>query len=51
MKKSKIKLNFILIKTTTTNKNTIVASGYNLLKIDKVDNQPISTSILDKLKI
>ncbi len=51
MKKSKIKLNFILDKNRpTTNKNTIVASGYNLLKIDKVDNQPISTSILDKLK-
>jgi rfaE bifunctional protein kinase chain/domain len=52
MKQSKIKLNFILDKNRpTTNKNTIVAGGYNLLKIDKVDNQPISTSILDKLKI
>jgi rfaE bifunctional protein nucleotidyltransferase chain/domain len=39
MKKSKIQLNFIVDKTRpTTNKNTIMATGYNLLKIDKVDN-------------
>ena len=51
MKKSKIKLNLILDKNRpTTNKNTIVAGGYNLLKIDRVDNQPISSSILDKIK-
>ena len=38
MKKSKIQLNFIVDKTRpTTNKNTIMATGYNLLKIDKVD--------------
>ena len=51
MKKSKIKLNFIVDKTRpTTNKNTIMATGYNLLKIDKVDNQPISGSILNRIK-
>ena len=51
MKKSKIKLNFILDKNRpTTNKNTIIASGYNLLKIDKVDNQPISSNILNRMK-
>ena len=51
MKKSKIKLNYILDKNRpTTNKNTIVAGGYNLLKIDKVDNQPISSNILSKIK-
>jgi len=51
MKKSKIKLNFILDRNRpTTNKNTIVANGYNLLKIDKVDNQPISSIILNKIK-
>jgi rfaE bifunctional protein nucleotidyltransferase chain/domain len=51
MKKSKIKLNFIIDKTRpTTNKNTIMATGYNLLKIDKVDNQPISGNILKKIK-
>tara|TARA_B110000003_G_scaffold4842_1_gene5193 strand:+ start:259 stop:1812 length:1554 start_codon:yes stop_codon:yes gene_type:complete len=51
MKNSKIKLNYILDKTRpTTNKNTVMASGYNLLKIDKVDNQPISASILSRIK-
>ena len=51
MKKSKIKLNYIIDKNRpTTNKNTIAASGYNLLKIDKVDNQPISLIILNKIK-
>ena len=51
MKKSKIKLNFIVDKNRpTTNKNTIMATGYNLLKIDKVDNQPISGSILNRIK-
>jgi rfaE bifunctional protein kinase chain/domain/rfaE bifunctional protein nucleotidyltransferase chain/domain len=51
MKKSKIKLNFIVDKTRpTTNKNTIMTTGYNLLKIDKVDNQPISGSILNRIK-
>ena len=51
MKRNKIKLNAIIDKTRpTTNKNTIVAGGYNLLKIDKVDNQPISTINLEKVK-
>ena len=51
MKKSKIQLNFIVDKTRpTTNKNTIMATGYNLLKIDKVDNQPISGNILNRIK-
>ena len=51
MKISKIKLNYIIDKTRpTTNKNTIIATGYNLLKIDKVDNQPISGNILNRIK-
>ena len=51
MKKLKIKLNFIVDKNRpTTNKNTIMATGYNLLKIDKVDNQPISGSIINRIK-
>ncbi len=51
MKKSKIKLNFILDKNRpTTNKNTIISNNYNLLKIDKVDNQPISANILKKIQ-
>ena len=37
LKDSKIKLNAIIDKTRpTTNKNTIVANGYKLLKIDKI---------------
>ena len=52
MKKSKISINAIIDSTRpTTNKNTIVSNGYKLLKIDKVDNQPISEEKLKKNKI
>ena len=51
MKKSKIKTNAIIDSTRpTTNKNVILSSGYKLLKIDKVDNHPISEKILNKIK-
>ena len=51
MKKAKIKLNCIVDKTRpTTNKNTIIANNYNMLKIDKVDNHSISNTILSKIK-
>ena len=51
MKKSKISVNAIIDSTRpTTNKNTIISGGYKLLKIDKVDNQPISEKILKKIK-
>ena len=33
----------------TTNKNAIVAGGYRLLKVDTLDNSPITDSILDQL--
>jgi rfaE bifunctional protein kinase chain/domain/rfaE bifunctional protein nucleotidyltransferase chain/domain len=33
----------------TTNKNAIIAGGYNLLKIDTLDNRAISERILDAL--
>jgi rfaE bifunctional protein kinase chain/domain len=33
----------------TTNKNAIVADGYRLLKIDTLDNRPISGETLDRL--
>jgi len=33
----------------TTNKNAIVAGGYRLLKIDTLDNQPISDDILQSI--
>ena len=50
LKDSKIKLNAIIDKTRpTTNKNTIVANGYKLLKIDKLDNISISLKILKKI--
>ena len=49
--KSKISVNAIIDNTRpTTNKNTIISGGYKLLKIDKVDNQPISEKILKKIK-
>ena len=51
MKKSKIKLNAIIDRTRpTTNKNIIVSNGYKLLKIDKLDNQPISEKITNKIQ-
>ena len=33
----------------TTNKNAITAGGYRLLKVDTLDNRPISNSILERL--
>ena len=33
----------------TTNKNAIMAGGYNLLKIDSLDNRPVSEKILAEL--
>ncbi len=33
----------------TTNKNAIVAGGYRLLKIDKLDNRAISDRVLDRI--
>jgi rfaE bifunctional protein kinase chain/domain len=34
----------------TTNKNAIIAGGYRLLKIDTLDNTPISSKILGQIK-
>ena len=33
----------------TTNKNTFISSGYRLLKVDTLDNRPVSEDIQDKL--
>lgn len=33
----------------TTNKNTIISKGYRLLKLDNLDNTPISQEILSKI--
>ena len=51
MKKLGIKIDAIIDNTRpTTNKNTIVSNNYKLLKVDKVDNHPISEKILNKIK-
>jgi rfaE bifunctional protein kinase chain/domain/rfaE bifunctional protein nucleotidyltransferase chain/domain len=34
----------------TTNKNAIIAGGYRLLKIDTLDNTPISTRIVEQIE-
>ena len=47
-----MRINFYPIIDTsrpTTNKNAIIAAGYRLLKIDKLDNSIISEKILKKL--
>ena len=49
MKKG-INMNFIIDPTRpTTHKNVILSGIYKLLKIDKVDNHPISQSISKKI--
>ena len=42
---------FATIDTTrpTTNKNAFIAGGYRLLKVDTLDNRPISEEIINKL--
>ena len=50
LKKIGININAIVDKTRpTTSKNVIIANGYRVLKIDQLDNQPISKMILDKI--
>jgi len=50
LKENGIELDVIIDPTrTTTNKNVIIAEGYRLLKIDTLDNRPISEAILEKL--
>ena len=45
-----IKANIIIDPTRpTVNKNAIIAGGYRLLKLDTLDNRPISDEILQKL--
>jgi rfaE bifunctional protein kinase chain/domain len=34
----------------TTQKNVFIAGGYRMLKVDKVDNRPISDRVLEQLK-
>ena len=50
LKESGIDIFPIVDKTRpTTQKNVIISESYRLIKIDKLDNQPISEDILDKL--
>ncbi len=50
IEKEGITLNAIIDSTRpTTNKNAIVTGGYRLLKIDTLDNRPISEKVLQSL--
>ena len=50
LKKSGIDQDIIIDPTRPTiNKNAIIAAGYRLLKIDTLDNRPVSEDILEKL--
>jgi rfaE bifunctional protein kinase chain/domain/rfaE bifunctional protein nucleotidyltransferase chain/domain len=50
LKEKKIKINPIILSTRpTTSKNAIIAGGYRILKIDKVDNQPVNKEVIHKL--
>jgi len=50
LKKAGIKVNVIIDKTRpTTNKNTVVCKEYKMLKIDSLDNHPISERITKQI--
>ncbi len=50
LKKKNIKLNSIIISSRpTTSKNVIIAGNHRILKVDKVDNQPINKIITEKI--
>ena len=50
LKSSAVELDIVVDKTRpTTNKNAIIAGGYRLLKVDTLDNRPISKDILEDL--
>ena len=51
IKKSGVTITAIIDKNRpTVNKNTVIANNYKLIKIDKVDNHPISERIQNKIK-
>lgn len=51
LKKNNISVTAIIDSTRpTVNKNTIIANDYKIIKVDKVDNHPISEKILDRIK-
>lgn len=50
MEAAGIRFHPVIDKTRpTTNKNVIIADGYRLLKVDTVDNRPISQKVLGRL--
>jgi rfaE bifunctional protein kinase chain/domain len=50
LQKSGVKVNATIDTTRpTTNKNAFIAGGYRLLKVDTLDNRPISEQIVDTL--
>jgi len=49
LKKNKIMINYFFDNNRpTTNKNTFISSNYRLLKVDTLDNTPISEETIDK---
>ena len=51
LKQNNIKFNIIKDSTRpTTNKNTIIANNYKMLKIDNLDNQAIPEAIVEKIE-
>ena len=49
LKKSGIKINPIIDSTRPTiNKNLIIADGYRIIKVDTLDNQPLSENVLKR---
>ena len=50
LQKNKLNINILIDETRpTTNKNVFIASDYRLLKVDTLDNRPISDELLNKL--
>jgi len=50
LKKNKLSSNILIDPTRpTTNKNVFIASDYRLLKVDTLDNRPISEELVNKL--
>ncbi|MDA7636495.1 PfkB family carbohydrate kinase [Candidatus Pelagibacter sp.] len=51
LKSNHVKVNFLKDKNTvTTEKNVVIANNYRMIKIDKVDNTPISLNAINYLK-
>ena len=50
MNNDNINLNLVIDPTRpTTNKNVIISGNYRLLKLDSLDNSPVSSDIVNQL--